>query len=122
MAATIATRASMIPSQIHTNTDPGWCMEDIIEVTADNSYPAGGYPFSNTQLQTLYGGAYSSLVSVDVVNPVMVNSSGVPEAFLASWDKVHSTVRIFSTATDAELATSNSGANGFTVSLRCRFF
>lgn len=124
MAASFAPRASMVPSQQHTNVVPGAYFEDIIEMTADNSYPltaTKGYPFTATQLQTMYGGAYSTLVSVDIVNPVMVNSSGVPQAFLASWDKVDSTVRIFSTATDAELANANGGANGFITSLRIRF-
>lgn len=121
MAASFAPRASMVPSQQHTNEVPGNWYEDDIEITADNSYPAGGYPFTSTQLQTMYGGAYSTLRSVEMVNPVMVNSSGVPQAFLATWDKVNSKVRIFSTATDAELATSNAGANGFVATMRIRF-
>src|SRR5229473_695016 len=125
MAATFAPRASMVPSQLHTNTVPGWNYEDDIEMTADNSYPltaTKGYPFTNTQLQSLYGAAYSTLVSVEVVNPVMVNSTGVPQAFLATWDKINSSVRIFSTATDAELLNAGAGANGFVTTLRCTFF
>lgn len=124
MAATFAARASMVPSAQHTNEIPGNWFEDDIEMTADNSYPltaTNGYPFTNTQLQALYGGAYSTLRSVEVVNPVMVSSTGVPQAFIATWDKVHSTVRIFSTATDAELANANAGANGFITTLRVRF-
>lgn len=124
MAASFAPRASAVPSQQHTNVVPGAFFEDIIEMTADNSYPltaTNGYPFGNTQLQSMYGGAYSTVISVDTVNPVMVSSTGVPEAFLATWDKVHGTIRIFSTATDAELANANAGANGFIASLRVRF-
>lgn len=121
MAATFAARASMVPSQIHTNEVPGNWFEDLIEMTADNSYPAGGYAFTSTQLQTLYGAAYSTLRSVEIVQPVFVNSSGVPQAFLAAWDKTNSKIRILSLATDAELATSNSGANGFICTLKVRF-
>lgn len=124
MAATFAPRASMVPSQQHTNEIPGNWFDDDIEMTADNSYPltaTNGYPFTATQLQSLYGGAYSTLRSVEIVNPVMVNSTGVPQAFLATWDKVHSTIRILSLATDAELANGNGGANGFTVTMRVRF-
>src|SRR5258707_6624665 len=69
MAATFTNRPSMVPSQIHTNTVPGWCMEDIIDVTAGTAdYLAGGYLFGNAQLQTLYGAAFSTLVSVEVVD------------------------------------------------------
>jgi hypothetical protein len=100
---------------------PGAYLDALVEMTADNSYPltaTNGYPFTAAQLP---GGAYSLIESVDVVNPVMVNSTGVPQAFLAAWDKVHSTVRIFSLATDAELANANAGANGFVATLRVRF-
>lgn len=121
MAASFAARPSGVPSQQHTNVVPGAYFEDIIEMTADNSYPANGYPFGNTQLQAVYG-AYQQVVSVDVVNPIMVNSTGVPQAFFATWDRTHGTVRIYSAATDAELATSNAGANGFIAALRVRFF
>jgi len=69
MAATFTNRASMVPSQVHTNTVPGWCQEDIVEVTAGTAdYLAGGYLFGNAQLATLYGGAYSTLISVEVVD------------------------------------------------------
>lgn len=124
MAASFTPRASIVPSQVHTNEVPGNWFEDDVEMTADNSYPltaTNGYPFTSAILQTMYGGAYSTLRSVEVVNPVMVNSTGIPQAFIATWDKVHSTVRIFSTATDAELANSNAGANGFVTTLRVRF-
>jgi len=121
MAATFAPRASMIASALHTNEIPGNWFEDDIEMTADGSYPANGYAFGNAQLQTMYGGAYSTVRSVELVNPVMVSSSGAPQPFLAAWDKVHSTIRIFSTATDAELATANPSANGFVATFRVRF-
>jgi ABC-type transport system substrate-binding protein len=125
MAATFAPRASMVPSQIHTNTVPGWNFEDDIEITADNSYPltaTNGYPFTTALLQTMYGGAYTTLVSVEIVNPIMVNSSGAPQAFFITWDKIHSTIRIFSFATGAELANANAGANGFVGTMRCKFY
>jgi|SRR5579862_180968 len=85
MSASFAPRASLIPSQIHTNVVPGAFFEDLIEVTGDNSYPAGGYLFTAAQLQTMYGGAYSTLVSVDVAND-WVNTAG-PTSFAAVWNK-----------------------------------
>lgn len=82
MAASFTPRASLVPSQVHTNEIPGNWFEDDITVTGDSSYPAGGYAFGNTQLQTMYGGAYSTLRSVEVVNPWVTTT---PTSFIAAW-------------------------------------
>jgi hypothetical protein len=125
MSASFAPRASLIPSQVHTNVVPGAYFEDIIEVTADNSYPAGGYAFGNTQLQTLYGGAYSTLVSVDVVND-WLNPAG-PTSYAAVWNKATGKLMAQSQAV-AGAANSNVDVTAttdlhlFTASVRIRFF
>lgn len=84
MAATFAPRASLVPSQLHTNVVPGVYFRDYIQVTGDTSYPTGGYPFGSAQLQTMYGGAYSTLVSVAVVNPWL---SSTPTGFTAYYNQ-----------------------------------
>jgi hypothetical protein len=130
MAASFAPRASIVPSQVHTNVVPGVFFEDIIEVSADTSYPTGGYPFTNTQLQAMYGGAYSTLVSVDVVNPWFAASSST--MFLAAWNKATSSIMAFAQAVagaatsqvqvTATTNLSTGGGGQFICSLRIRFF
>ena len=124
MAATFAPRASMVPSQVHTNVVPGVFFEDIVEVTGDSSYPAGGYSFTNTQLQSMYGGAYSTLVSVDVVNPWFAVSTKT--SFHAVWDKTNSKLLAQATAVagaavgDVDV-TAATNLSTFTASIRIRF-
>jgi hypothetical protein len=124
MAATFAPRASLVPSQIHTNVVPGSYYEDIVEVTGDSSYPAGGYAFGNAQLQTMYGGAYSTLVSVDVVNNWV---SSVPTGFIAVWNKATGKIMaqaqaVAGAATAQVDVTATTNLSTFTCSLRIRFF
>ncbi len=123
MAATFAARASLVPSQVHTDTVPGWAHEDIMEVTGDASYPAGGYPVGNAQLQALYGGAYSTLISVDVVNNWV---SAVPTSFLAVWNKatgkIMAQAQAVAGAAVAQVdVTATTNLSTFTCSLRIRF-
>ena len=125
MAASFAPRASIIPSQQHTNVVPGAFFEDLIEVTGDNSYPAGGYLFTSAQLQTMYGGAYSTLVSVDVVNPWYAVSTKT--SFHAVWDKTNSKLLAQATAVagaavgDVDV-TATTNLTTFTATIRIRFF
>ena len=125
MAATFAPRASLVPSQLHTNVVPGAYYEDIVEITGDTSYPAGGYAFGNTQLQTMYGGAYSTLVSVDVVNNWV---SAVPTSFFAVWNKATGKIMAHATPTPSGAAiaavdvTATTNLSTFTCSVRIRFF
>jgi hypothetical protein len=99
---------------------PGTFYDAIVQMTADNSYPAGGYPLAVANLPA--GGAYSVIESVEVANPVFYNATtGVPSAFVPSWDNINKTVRIVSLATDAELATGNAGANALVCALKVRF-
>lgn len=124
MAAIFASRASLVPSQVHTDTIPGWCHEDIMEVTGDASYPAGGYAITNAQLATLYGGAYSTLISIDVVNNWV---SATPASFFAVWNKTTGKIMAMATPTPSGAAiaavdvTATTNLSTFTCSLRIRF-
>jgi hypothetical protein len=122
MAATFAFRASQA-GRFHSDAIPGAFDEALVEMTADSNYPAGGYPFGTAQLQALSGGAFSTLESVEVVNPVFVSNTGVPQNFLAAWDKVNGKVHILSLAAApaVELATASGAAAGFTCTLKVRF-
>ena len=130
MAATFAPRASLIPSQQHTNTVPGWTNEDIVEITAGTGdYLAGGYLFGNAQLQTMYGGAYSTLVSVDVVDHWRTAAGGGTSAFVAVWDNVNKKVQAYGMNAAAgagnaltEIPNATAGLNGLVCSIRIRFF
>lgn len=130
MAATFAPRASLVPSQVHTNVVPGGYFEDIIEITAGTGdYLAGGYAFGNTQLQTMYGGAYSTLVSVDVVDHWRTATGGGTSTFIAVWDNVNKKVQAYGMNAAAgagnpltEIPNATAGLNGLVCSLRIRFF
>jgi len=127
MAATFTNRASMVPSQIHTNTVPGWCQDDIVEVTAGTGdYLAGGYAFGSAQLATLYGGAFSTLISVEVADDWRTAAGGGVIAFLAVWDAINFKVQAYgpsaSVATGfTEVANANANLNGLRCSLKIRF-
>lgn len=123
MAATFAPRASLVPSQVHTNTVPGSCMEDWINITGDNSYPAGGYPFGVAQLQSLYGGAYSTLLSVEISNPWL---SATPTGFNAYWNqatgKVGAMAQAVAGAAVAQVdVTATTNMTTFTCTIHIRF-
>lgn len=128
MAATFAPRPSLVPSQLHTNVVPGAYFEDIIEITAGTGdYLAGGYLFSSTQLQTMYGGAYSTLISVDVVDHWRTAAGGGTVAYLAVWDNVNKKVQAYSQTTAGagtaftEIPNAAAGLNGLVCSIRIRF-
>lgn len=127
MAAAFSNRPSMVPSQVHTNTVPGWCMEDIIDVTAGTGdYLAGGYLFGNAQLQTMYGGAFSTLISVEVVDDWRTTAGGGTIAFEAVWDSVNFKVQAYGPSAAVatgftEIANANANLNGLRCSLKIRF-
>ena len=129
MAATFAPRPSLVPSTLHTNVVPGAYYEDIIEITADGAYAAGGYLFGNSQLQTMYGGAYSTLVSVDVVDNWRTAAGGGTSAFVAVYDRVNQKIQAYGMAAAAGVGTAltevpNNSAplNGLVCSIRIRFY
>lgn len=130
MAASFSTRASLVPSQQHTNVVPGVYFEDIVEITAGSTdYAAGGYLFGNAQLQTLYGGAYSTLVSVDVVDHWRTAAGGGTSAFLAVYDSVNQKIQAYGMNAAAgvsnpltEVANAAAAMNGLRCSIRIRFF
>jgi hypothetical protein len=103
--------------------------EDIIEITAGTAdYPTGGYVFGNTQLQTMYGGAYSTLVSVDVVDNWRTAAGGGTTTFIAVYDSVNQKVQAYGMAAAAgvstgltEIAAANANLNGLRCSIRIRF-
>jgi hypothetical protein len=130
MAATFAPRTSLVPSTVHTNVTGAPYFEDTIEVTAGTGdYLAGGYLFSNTQLQALYGGAYSTLVSVGIEDHWRTKAGGGTIAFLAVWDNVNEKVQAYGMAAAAgvstgftEIANASANINGLVCSLRIRFY
>ena len=130
MAASFAPRASLVPSQVHTNIVPGAFFEDIVEITAGTAdYAAGGYLFGNAQLQTLYGGAYSTLVSVDVVDHWRTAAGGGTSAYIAVWDNVNKKIQAYGMNAAAgagnaltEVPNGQATLNGLVCSIRIRFF
>lgn len=126
MAATIAVRA---PGEgVNAWKVPGAYFDAIVEITGDGSYPltaTNGYPFGVAQLNTLTGGAFSMIESVDVVNPWMLTTAGAQAAAMAAFDKVHSSVRAYGSNGAApallqELPNAAATLNGLTCSLRVR--
>lgn len=130
MAASFAPRASLVPSQVHTNVIPGAYFEDIVEITAGaGDYLAGGYAFGSAQLQTMYGGAYSTLVSVDVVDHWRTAAGGGTSAFMAVYDAVNQKIQAYGMNAAAgvsnpltEVANASANINGLRCSIRIRFF
>lgn len=130
MAATFAARASGVGS-VHPEKVPGSFFDAIIEVTSGTAdYPTGGYAFGVAQLQTIFGGAYSAIESVEVVNNWMATGGGTTtNLFVAVYDKVNAKVQAFGMAAAAgvstgltEVAASSANMNGRTCSLRVRFY
>lgn len=131
MSASFAPRTSLVPSAPHTNVVPGAYFEDIIEVTAGTAdYTAGGYAFGNAQLQAMYGGAYSTLVSVDIVDHWRTAAgAGITQQFLAMYDSVNQKIQAFGMAAAAgvstgltEVGNGTANMNGKVCSIRIRFF
>lgn len=128
MAATYAVRASGVGS-VHPEKVPGSFFDALIEITADASYAAGGYAFGITQLQTLFGGAYSAIDSVEVVNHWGTSAGGGTTAFLAFYAKGTAKVQAFGMAAAAgvgtgftEVTTNDAALSGLTCTLRVRFY
>jgi len=123
MAATFAVRASGAGS-FNPVAVPGSFFDAIIQITGDSSYPTGGYAFGITQLAALFGGAYSAIESVEVVNPWF---SSTPSTFIAAWDNTNGKVLAFAQGTaGAAVAqvqvTAATNLSTFTCSLRVRFY
>jgi hypothetical protein len=130
MAATFAFRASGAGS-VHAEKVPGSFFDAIVEVTSGTTdYPTGGYAFGISQLNTLTGGAYSTIESVEVVNPWMATGGATTtQLFIAVYDKVNAKVQAFGMAAAAgvstgltECAAANANMNARTCSLRVRFY
>ena len=129
MAATFAVRASGAGS-FHPEKVPGSFLDALIEITSGTAdYPTGGYAFGISQLQTLFGGAYSTIESVEVVNHWMASGGGTTtNLFVAVYDKVNAKVQAFGMAAAAGVSTgltecgaASANMNGRTCTLRVRF-
>ena len=112
-------------------TVPGSFFEVLVNVfsgTAD--YTTGGYAFGLPQLQTITGGAYSVIESVDVVNNWGLTAGGTTtNMFIALYDNVNKKVQAFGMAAAAgvstgltEIAASSANLNSRYCTLRVRFF
>src|SRR5260370_10572314 len=109
MAATFAFRASQ-SGRFHADAIPGAFDEAIVEVTGDTSYPTGGYSFGTAQLQSISGGAFSTLESVDVVNPWL--SSSTSTMLLCCWNKATIKLQAFAQALPAGGTSQVGGTSG----------
>lgn len=105
---------------------PGAYFDAIVEITAAADYPTGGYPFGISQLQTLTGGAFTMIESVDVVNP-WTSAAATTQVFLAAYDKTNQKVQAFGMAAAAgvntgfsEASSNSANLSGKTCSLRVR--
>jgi len=121
MAASFATRA---PGEgFNAWKVPGSYFDAIVQVTGDSSYPTGGYAFGATQLNTLTGGAFSMIESVEVVGPW---ASSTPTLFSAYYNVSTGKVQAFGTGATAGAAvaylevTAATNLSTFTCSLRVR--
>lgn len=130
MAATYAARASGVGS-FNPVAVPGSFFDAIIEITSGTAdYATGGYAFGVAQLQTLFGGAYSAIESVEVVNHWMATGGGTTtQLFIAVYDKVNQKVQAFGMAAAAGVSTgltecgaASANMNARTCSLRVRFY
>ena len=127
MAATYAVRASGVGS-VHPEKVPGSFFDALIEITAGTTdYAAGGYAFGVTQLQAIFGGSYSAIESVEVVNHW--NTAAGTSAYMAWYDKVNQKVQAFGMNAAAgagnaltEVPNGNAGMNAHVCTLRVRFY
>lgn len=120
MAASFAFRASGAGS-FHPNREPGSFQDAIIDVTGDGSYPTGGYPFGISQLQTLGGGAFSAVESVEVANNWTSGTTGA----VAVWEPSTGKVRALGGAAAGAVLSEITAATAFSTfkcSLRVRFY
>lgn len=122
MAATFAVRASGVGS-VHPEKIPGSFFDAIIQVTGDSSYPAGGYAFGIAQLSSLFGGAYSAIESVEVVNPWDSGTTSFTAVWINSTGKVAARAQAVAGAATALVdVTAGTNLSTFTCSLRVRFY
>lgn len=126
MAASFATRA---PGEgFNAWKVPGAYFDAIVEVTAGTAdYSAGGYAFGVTQLNTLTGGAFTLVESVDVVDHWRTAAGGGTSAYLAVWDAVNGKVQAYGMNAAAgagnaltEVPNGQATLNGLRCSLRVR--
>lgn len=119
MAASFATRA---PGEgVNPWKVPGAYFDAIVEVTGDSSYPAGGYPFTVTQLNTLTGGAFSMIESVDVINPWDSTTTSFMAVWIKSTNKIAARAQAVAGAAIAQVdVTAATNLSTFTCSLRVR--
>ena len=128
MAATFAFRATTDGS-FHPETVPGSRFCAILEVTAGaGDYLAGGYSVNIASLNTVAGGAYSAIQSVDVVDHWRTVAGGGTSAFIAVYDSVNQKVQAYGMNAAAgisnpltEIANAAPGLNGLRCSLRVWF-
>lgn len=119
MAATFASVPSGVGS-VHPEKVPGAFFDALIELTGDTSYPTGGYPFTASQLQTLFGGAYSAIESVEPQGIARVGAAGAT-ANGAAFDRVNNKVQLYVLSTGAEVANAVN-VSTVVVRLRVRFY
>lgn len=121
MAATFAYRAAGSGS-FNAAKVPGSFLDALIEVTGDSSYPTGGYPFGIAQLQALAGGAYSTIESVEVVNPWDSGTTSYMAVYIKSTAKVAARAQAVAGAAVAQVdVTATTNLSTFTCTLRVRF-
>lgn len=120
MAATIAFRA---PGEgVNAYKVPGAYFDALVEITGDSSYPAGGYPFGVTQLNTLGGGAFSMIESIEVVNPWDSGTTSFMAVYIKSTGKVAARAQAVAGAATAQVdVTATTNLSTFTCTLRVRF-
>lgn len=120
MAATFAFRAAgegFNPAKV-----PGAYYDVLVEVTGDASYPAGGYPFTITQLQGITGGAGDLIESVEVVNPWDSGTTSYMAVWIKSTGKVAARAQAVAGAAVAQVdVTATTNLSTFTCTLRVRY-
>lgn len=120
MAASFAAVASGVGS-LNPVKVPGSFFDVLVEVTGDSSYPTGGYAFGVAQLNTLFGGAYSAIESIEVANPWTSGTTGAVAVFESSTGKVRALGGAASGAVLAEI-TAATNLSTFKCRLRVRFY
>ena len=128
MAPTFAFRASQDGS-FHPETVPGSRFSAILEITAGaGDYLAGGYLVNIASLNTVAGGAYSAIQSVDVVDHWRTAAGGGLSSFVAVYDSVNQKVQAYGMNAVAaagnaltEVPNATAGLNGLRCSLRVWF-
>lgn len=127
MAATFGVVPSGVGS-VHSEKIPGSFFDVLVTVTGDGAYPAGGYPFAVSQFQGIFGGAYSAIESVEVVNGWSATAGGGTSLFVAYYDRINKKVQAFGMNAAAGVgnplteATAGAITASFQCTLRVRFY